>query len=119
MSVTGEILDFIPYMADKFPHPIAERRKMMGASVCKWIADYDPCDWATWERTLGDYEHRVDVESGIDEDGKPFALMIEWENLDLKKYVVFEGCTSEDLADIGRVFLNAAIAARRAERGVK
>lgn len=119
MTHTEGMLDFIPDMAQELPslvmgEPTTVDRLMLAASVCGWITDYERCDGATWGRGAGDKrKHGVVVEAGIDDDDKPFALMVEYENKEIKNAICFdEGCTAEDLADIGRVFLNAAIAAR-------
>lgn len=119
MTYTEAMLDFIPSMAQELPALVmGERtsadRLLSAASVSGWITDYRRCDGATWGRCAGDKrKHGVVVESGIDDDGKPFVLMVEYENKEIKNAICFdEGCTYEELADIGRVFLNAAIAVR-------
>lgn len=123
MTHTEGMLDFIPSMAQELPALVMGEsttvdRLMLAASVCGWITDYERCDGATWGRGAGDKrKHGVVVESGIDDDGKPFVLMVEYENKEIINAICFdEGCTAEDLADIGRVFLNAAIAVREAEK---
>lgn len=118
----NKILDFIPDMAQELPALAAGEettidRLMLAAAICGWITDYEPCDWQTWGRGLGDPDKLgVAAEAGINEGGKAFAMMIERENKDLKTAIIINDCTSEELADLGRVFLNAAIEKRALEQ---
>lgn len=121
MNHTEGMLDFIPDMARELPALVTGERTtvdrlMLAASVCGWITDYEPHEDESWARVVGNTRtHGVYVEADICYADTPCMSIIEYENKKIKNAITFEGCTAEELADIGRVFLNAAIAVREAE----
>ncbi|MHC9641626.1 hypothetical protein ACQXX0_02250 [Corynebacterium diphtheriae] len=118
MSLTEGMLDFIPSMARELPalvmgEPTTVDRLMFATSVCGWITDYAPDEDESWGRVLGDTRtHGVFVEAGVYCEDNPCVSIVEYENKCIRNAISFEGCTAEELADVGRVFLNAAIAVR-------
>lgn len=118
MIYTEAMLDFIPSMARELPALVmGERtttdRLLLAASVCGWIIDYAPGEDEAWGRVLGDTRtHGVLIEADIYCKDNPCVSIVEYKNKCIRNAISFEGCTAEELADIGRVFLNAAIAAR-------
>lgn len=68
----------------------------------------------SWGRVLGDTRtHGVFVEAGVYCEDNPCVSIVEYKNKCIRNAISFEGCTAEELADVGRVFLNAAIAVRK------
>lgn len=120
-TMTQKILDFIPDMAQELPslitgEPTSIDRLMLAAGICGWITDYQPADTTLWGRTLGDRDtHALVLETGT-EDNHGFVLALKWENGELVKTIDYTGCTAEELADLGRAFLNAALAKHQQER---
>ncbi|CAB0542594.1 hypothetical protein CIP107521_00692 [Corynebacterium diphtheriae] len=119
MTYTEAMLDFIPSMARELPalvmgEPTTVDRLMLATSVCGWITDYAPGEGESWVRVLGDTRtHGVLIEADVYCKDNPCVSIVEYENKCIRNAISFEGCTAEELADVGRVFLNAAIAARR------
>lgn len=118
MNHTEGMLDFIPDMARELPALVTGERTtvdrlMLAASVCGWITDYEPHEDESWARVVGNTRtHGVLIEADIYCKDNPCVSIVEYENKCIRNTISFAGCTAEELADIGRVFLNAAIAAR-------
>lgn len=112
----GKILNFIPSMAQELPalvagEPTTVDRLMLAASICGWITDlpmdYDREGWPVI----------------IYRDDERYSYMAVTKN-GIGIYDVTEGNTAvatypdlpaETLADLGRAFLNAAIAKHQQE----
>lgn len=102
-------------------HDIVEGRAVSvadlhkAAAVCGWITDYESADWDLWGRFIGDYKaHGICFEVGI-EDDKGAALAVEYKEDEIVNGFQFTGATSQELADVGLAFLNAAIAVMHLE----
>lgn len=121
-DTTATYLDVIPSIAAELPalvagEPTTVDRLMLAAGVCGWITDMSPVDddpnqWCRWldDTHQGPVYVSVYAPTTSEEQG---MLSVYIPNNSMG--VALTGLSSTDLADIGRAFLNAAIATRATE----